>query len=320
MVGDVAAVCISSEKGTPKWEMSQVVLVAEYGIKGDAHAGHGHRQVSLLHQDDIQLMRAKGLNLKPGAFGENLVVRGLPLAQLGVGTILTCGEVQLEITQVGKECHTRCAIYHQTGDCIMPRAGVFARVIHGGTIRPGDTLRVARLVPRASLAAAVVTVSDSAAAGRAPDTAGPAVAQLLAERLAAHVAETLLVPDEVAVIQRALREQASRGLDLVLTVGGTGLGPRDVTPEATRGVIQREVPGLAEAMRAASAAHTPRAWLQRGVAGTLGRTLVVNLPGSPKAAVENLTVILPLLPHAVALLRGDTAHPDTDRQRRHPPA
>lgn len=320
MVGEVAAVCISTKKGTPKWEMSQVVLVAEYGIREDAHAGAGHRQVSLLHEDDIQLMRAKGLDLRPGAFGENLVVRGLPLAELGIGTILTCGDVELEITQVGKECHTRCAIYHQTGDCIMPRAGVFARVIRGGSLRPGDTLNVKHFVPRSAPAAAVVTVSDSAAAGQARDTAGPAVAQLLAERLGAHVVATLVVPDEVADLQRALRSLASRGLDLVFTVGGTGLGPRDVTPEATRGVIQREVPGLAEAMRAASAAHTPRAWLQRGVAGTLGRTLVVNLPGSPKAAVENLTVILPLLPHAVALLRGKTAHPETDQARRPQPA
>jgi len=315
MRGEVAFVCVSEKKGTPKHAVPQGELVAGFGLAGDAHAGDWHRQVSLLDERDIEFMRAKGLALKPGAFGENLVVRGLPLEELGIGTVLGCGAAKLAITQVGKECHTRCAIYYKTGDCIMPRAGLFARVLAGGTVKPGDTLQVERLVPRSCPVAGVITVSDSAAAGTAPDTAGPAVATLLSQRLAAHVAETLVVPDEVAAIQRAIRDLASRGLDLLLTVGGTGLGPRDVTPEATRGVIQREVPGLAEAMRAASAARTSRAWLQRGVAGTLGRTLVVNLPGSRKAAVENLEVILPLLPHALALLRGETAHPEADRER-----
>lgn len=315
MQGKVAFVCVSEKKGTPKRAVPEGQLLANHGLAGDAHAGPWHRQVSLLDAQDIEFMRSKGLKLRPGAFGENLVVEGLKLDQLGIGSRIAVGTAELEITQVGKECHTRCAIFYKTGDCIMPRAGLFARVRQGGAVRPGDTLTVTHWVPRSVPVAGVITVSDSAAAGTAADTAGPAVAQLLAEELRAHVAESLVVPDEVAAIQQAIRQLASRGFDLLLTVGGTGLGPRDVTPEATRGVIQREVPGLAEAMRAASAAHTPRAWLQRGVAGTLGRTLVVNLPGSRKAACENLQVILPLLPHALALLRGETAHREADRER-----
>jgi len=316
MRGEVAFVCVSEKKGTPKRAVSQAQLIAGHGLAGDAHAGPWHRQVSLLQEDDIEFMRAKGLQLRPGAFGENLVVRGLSLEELGIGTVLAIGAAQLEITQIGKECHTRCAIYQKTGDCIMPRAGLFARVLEGGPVKPGDSLEVAHWVSRKTPVAAVLTVSDSAATGKAADSSGPALAALLRERLSAHVAEILVVPDEVAEIQKALRQLASRGLDLILTTGGTGLGPRDVTPEATRGVIQREVPGLAEAMRAASASRTPHAWLQRGLAGTLGRSLVVNLPGSRKAACENLEVILPLLPHALQLLRGETAHPETDEERR----
>ncbi|GBC78843.1 Molybdopterin adenylyltransferase [bacterium HR09] len=315
MQGEVAFVCISEKKGTPKHAIPSGELVAGFGLAGDAHGGDWHRQVSLLDEADIDFMRSKGLNLKPGAFGENLVVRGLSLDSLGIGTRLAVGEARLEITQVGKECHTRCAIYYKTGDCIMPRAGLFARVVRGGPVAPGQSIQVERLVPRDATVAAVITVSDSSSRGEAADTAGPAVQALLAEKLGAFVAEAAVVPDELAVIQKTLRDLASRGLDLILTVGGTGLGPRDVTPEATRGVIQREVPGLAEAMRAASAQRTPRAWLQRGVAGVVGRTLIVNLPGSRRAACENLEVILPLLPHAVALLRGHTAHPETDRER-----
>jgi molybdenum cofactor synthesis domain-containing protein len=160
--------------------------------------------------------------------------------------------------------------------------------------------------------AAVVTVSDSCAAGTAADSAGPAVAEMLRRQLGARIARASLVPDDFSTISDTLTDLAGQGLDLIVTVGGTGCGPRDVTPEATRAVITRQVPGLAEAMRAASAHITPHALLQRGVCGIRGRTLIVNLPGSPKGATENLGVILPALPHAAGLLRGNTAHPSPD--------
>jgi molybdenum cofactor synthesis domain-containing protein len=157
--------------------------------------------------------------------------------------------------------------------------------------------------------AAVVTVSDRCAAGTGADTSGPAVAEMLRGRLGARVARESVVPDESRTISDTLKELASADLDLIVTVGGTGCGPRDVTPEATLAVLTREVPGLAEAMRAESARITPHAMLQRGVCGIRGRTLIVNLPGSLKGATENLGVIMPALPHAVELLRGHTEHP-----------
>ena len=156
--------------------------------------------------------------------------------------------------------------------------------------------------------AAVLTVSDRCAAGRTTDTAGPAVVQMLQHQLRAQVVWTGLAPDEQETITETIRAISGRNLDLLVTVGGTGCGPRDVTPEATRAAITREVPGLAQAMRAASARITPHALLQRGLCGIRNSTLIVNLPGSEKAATENLTVILPALPHAVQLLRGDTTH------------
>ena len=310
----VKYVCTSKKKGTVKRAVDSATVIAGHGLDGDAHAGPWHRQVSLLDEADIDFMRAKGLELEPGAFGENLVTAGLDLESLGIGTRLAAGEVELEITQIGKVCHTRCAIYHRTGDCIMPRAGIFARVLRGGEVRPGTPLTVLHRVDRATVQAAVLTVSDSCSAGAATDTAGPSVAALLERELGAHIAFAGIEPDERERLEEVLRDLTGRGLDLVFTAGGTGVGPRDVTPEATRNVIEREAPGLAEAMRAASARITPHALLQRGVCGVRRSTLVVNLPGSEKAATENLRVILPALGHAVRMLRGDTAHADDPRR------
>lgn len=151
----------------------------------------------------------------------------------------------------------------------------------------------------------VLTVSDRVARGVAEDQSGPLIAQMVRERLQALVLEERVVPDERYLIEEVLREWADEAeLDLILTTGGTGFAPRDVTPEATRSVIEREAPGFAEAMRAEGLKVTPYAMLSRGVAGIRGRTLIINLPGSPKAACENLEVILPALPHGLRLLQG----------------
>lgn len=150
----------------------------------------------------------------------------------------------------------------------------------------------------------ILTVSDRSARQERADLSGPALAQAVAEQLAgAAVVTTGIVPDEREEIAAWLKAGADElGLDLILTTGGTGFAPRDVTPEATRSVIEREAPGLAEAMRSASLQVTPHAMLSRAVAGIRGRTLIVNLPGSPRAAVENLATIAPVLPHAIELL------------------
>lgn len=153
----------------------------------------------------------------------------------------------------------------------------------------------------------ILTVSDRGARGEREDRSGPAIAEALAAEPCYEVVERAIVPDEIPEIEAVLRRWVAQGLNLILTTGGTGMSPRDVTPEATRAVIEREAPGFAEAMRAASLSVTPHAMLSRAVAGMAGCTLIVNLPGSPKAARENLATILPALRHGLDKLAGDQA-------------
>ncbi len=145
MQAKVVAVCISKNKGERKTPVASVELVVNHGIAGDAHAGEWHRQVSLLARESIAKMQKMGLAVDAGDFAENITTEGIDLPSLPVGTRLAIGPTLLEVTQIGKECHTRCAIYYQAGDCVMPKEGIFARVLTGGTVTVGDPIR--RLEP-----------------------------------------------------------------------------------------------------------------------------------------------------------------------------
>ena len=141
-MGKVIAVCVSEKKGTQKTNVGTVTLKEDWGIENDAHAGNWHRQVSLLSYEKVEEFRAKGAVVDDGAFGENLVVSGYDFKTLPIGTKFRCNDVLLELTQVGKECHSHCEIYKVMGDCIMPREGVFTKVLRGGTISVGDELTI----------------------------------------------------------------------------------------------------------------------------------------------------------------------------------
>ncbi len=304
-MGKVIAVCTSDRRGIQKHDVNSGYFEVNWGIDGDAHAGSWHRQVSLLSADKIAAFNEKGAGVIPGAFGENLVVDGFDFRALPVGTLLRCGEVLLEMTQIGKECHSHCEIYKKMGDCIMPREGVFARVLESGTIHVGDEMVIEpRKEPR-PWQAAVITLSDKGARGEREDKSGPAIVERLKQN-GYEVVEQILIADEQSLLKTHLIRLADqRQLDLILTTGGTGFSPRDTTPEATLAVATRLAPGIAEAIRAASMQITKHAMLSRAQSVIRGKTLIINLPGSPKACMESMDVFLDTIPHAMGLLRNE---------------
>lgn len=302
-MGIVKAVCISENRGTQKVNVKTAEFAMNYGIVGDAHGGDWHRQVSLLSNEKIEAFQREGADVLPGAFGENLIVEGFDFSSIPIGTRFQCKDVILQLTQHGKQCHSHCQIYYKMGKCIMPTEGTFAEVMKGGIISVGDEL--IQLKDRDDrLTAAVITLSDSGFAGQREDRSGLLLKELLEEK-GYRMVESLLLPDEQSRIEEELiRLSDQREVNLIVTTGGTGFSPRDCTPEATLAVATRNAPGISEAIRLYSMAITKRAMLSRGVSVIRGKTLIVNLPGSPKAVKESMDCIADQLPHGLNVLLG----------------
>ena len=307
-MGKVIAVCISDKKGVSKNEVESAELIKDFGVKGDAHAGSG-RQVSLLSYESFTEFRAKvngSVDIVPGVFGENLLVEGFDLKNLKVGTRFKCGTAVLELMQIGKKCHTGCAISKTAGTCIMPLEGVFAKVIEGGTVNKNDEISIIyEPEGKAPYRAGILTASDRAYNGIREDLSGPKIAEII-EAHGYYTVSKVLLPDDEKVLSDALIKMCDElSPDVIFTTGGTGFSPRDHMPEATKKVADKDAPGIAEAIRAYSLKITPNAMLSRGVSVIRGKTLIINLPGSPKAVSECLEYILPPLEHGLGILRGE---------------
>ncbi|MDR2018785.1 MAG: MOSC domain-containing protein [Syntrophobacterales bacterium] len=298
--GKVVSVNVSDNKGEKKHNIGQCKVIRAFGLENDAHGGFMHRQISLLSAESIEKMRTKGVHVGAGDFAENLTVEGIDLPALPIGTTLRIGEsLFVRVTQIGKECHSRCAIFQQVGDCVMPREGIFVEVLNDGTVSVGDEIEVVM-----GLRAHIITVSDKGSAGHRVDRSGPEIRKILEKTF--EVTGITIIPDEVSVIAQTIIEQIDeKGVDVVVTTGGTGVSKRDVTPEATRSVIDRELPGFAEVMRMESYKITPHSIISRAICGIRRESIIINLPGSPKAATECLTFVLGAIPHALSKIKGD---------------
>lgn len=299
IVGKIISVNISEKKGTEKKEVESINLIEDWGIENDAHAGKWHRQVSLLGYEKIKEFNERGGNVNNGDFGENIIVEGIDFKNLPLGTRFYCNGAILELTQIGKECHKHCTIYHRVGDCIMPREGVFAKVIKGAKIYKG-----CMMYTNPPINACILTASDSGSRGEREDLTTQIVSNKLKE-YGYNVVDTTLVPDNIDEISNYLiLKSDDENINLIVTTGGTGFSKRDVTPEATMKVIERYVPGIGETMRMESMRITRRAMLSRAIAGIRKNTLIINLPGSPKAADEDLQAVIGELRHGINILLG----------------
>jgi molybdenum cofactor synthesis domain-containing protein len=306
--GRLIAVNVSDRKGEMKTPVDRAVI-DHHGVVGDAHAGPWHRQVSLLSAESIAHFGASaGRTFLPGEFAENLTTQGLDLRDVALLDRFRLGAVELEVTQIGKRCHgDGCAVFQAVGRCVMPKEGLFCRVLAGGEVAPGDRI----VQTRRRLRCLVVTLSDRASRGEYEDRSGPRARTLLGEHFAGSRwrldVRGALLPDDPDALRALLRAEAP-ACDVILTTGGTGLGPRDITPDVVAELADRLVPGIMEAIRVKFGAEHPAALLSRGVVAVLDRTLVYTLPGSVRAVEEYLTEVLKTLEHAICMVHGLDTH------------
>jgi len=304
----VEALCISREKGTVKTPVSEIA-VTKSGFDGDAHAGSWHRQVSLLAAEDIEAFAAEiDRTFQWGEFAENITTRGIDLGRVAVLDRVRIGDVVMEITQIGKACHHGCDIFKQVGACIMPKQGLFARVITPGHLTSGAT---AVWTPR-PLKIRIITLSDRAHAGVYDDRSGPAVEHLLTRHFNGRRdhpdIQRRILPDDPAMLQETLHGALKSDVDLVITVGGTGIGLRDFAPEISADFLTRPLPGLMEHIRHRFGTNKPAVYLSRGIAGTRDTLFVINTPGSVKGATEYITVLLEMWDHIRRMIHGIDSH------------
>lgn len=305
----VVSVNISEKKGTIKVPVPEIEL-NHLGVAHDAHAGDWHRQVSLLADESVQrFTHAAGRKIKYGEFAENITTKGLELVNTHPLDHLTIGDVELEITQIGKECHgTSCAIFKEVGNCVMPKEGIFARVLKNGYVKAGDeviyTPRIYKVM--------VITLSDRASRGEYSDRSGPKIEQLLSNFFETEgwkfAIDRKLIPDDAEILGKLLNEARQSKVDIVITTGGTGIGPRDITPEVVKPFIDKEIPGIMELIRFTYGSLKPNALLSRAIAGVMQGTLIYTLPGSVKAVDEYMTEIIPTLRHSIYMLHNLDAH------------
>jgi len=305
----ILSVNLSENKGTIKKPV-EAIRLGIWGIEGDAHSGPWNRQVSLLGIESIRKTEAEAnRKIAFGEFAENITTSGMELWKTHPLDRFTSGDIELEVTQIGKECHgNSCAIFREVGNCVMPKEGIFARVLAPGTMIPGDTLEYHPKIFRVL----VVTLSDRAAAGEYEDLSGARVQHLLNEFFTSqnlhHFIHYALIPDDPHKLEELLLKAKEELVDIVITSGGTGIGPRDFTPDIAKPLLDKEIPGIMEMIRVKYGQNKPNALISRSVAGVMGKSLVFTLPGSTKAVNEYLAEIFRSLLHLLYMLHGLDIH------------
>lgn len=299
---------LSEKKGTIKLPVD-AVEITETGVKSDAHAGHWHRQVSLLGVESLK--KAEEQNNRKfnfGDFGENITTEGLELYKTNILDRFVSGDVVLEVTQIGKKCHKGCEIMKISGNCIMPVEGIFCRVIQTGKLQVSNELAY---IPR-KIKISVITLSDRAYNGIYKDKSGPHAAKMLKDFFAGNnrpvQLEKVIIPDDEVLLHDAVNKAVEEGTDIIVTTGGTGIGSRDITPDVVQKMLDKEIPGIMELIRYKYGSAKPNALLSRSIAGVIKQSLVYVLPGSVGAVNEYLTEITPTLEHSLRMINNIDSH------------
>jgi molybdopterin adenylyltransferase len=312
----ILSVNISEKKGTIKKPVPQIELT-NTGVKDDAHSGNWHRQVSLLGTESFEkFSKDAGRKVNFGEFAENITTSGVELYKFHPLDRLVCGEIELEVTQIGKECHgTSCAIYKEVGNCVMPKEGIFCRVIRGGILKPG----VEFIYKPKIFTIQIITLSDRASQGEYEDKSGPRIQELINEFFAFHYSllpvhfspftfHYSLIADDPQKLKELLIQSKEDKTDFIFTTGGTGIGPRDFTPDVVKPLLDKEIPGIMDMIRVKYGAEKPNALVSRSIAGVMDQSLIFTLPGSVKAVNEYVPEIFKSLLHMVYMLHGLDKH------------
>lgn len=286
------------------------IELTDIGVVGDAHSGKWHRQVSLLATESINKFAAQaGRSIAYGEFAENITTTGLLLHHTKPMDRFIGDELELEVTQIGKKCHgDNCSIFREVGNCVMPKEGIFARVIKHGQLKADEKLAYHPRVIQVH----IITLSDRASRGEYADKSGPQIKNLCAN----HFKEInrpisfsqALIPDDSKMLEQEINRALAEQADVIFTTGGTGLGPRDITVETVQPLLQKEIPGIMELIRVKYGQQKPAALLSRGVAGLINQSLIYTLPGSVKAVSEYCHEILPTIEHSLYMIHGIDNH------------
>ncbi|MGD9108874.1 MAG: molybdopterin-binding protein, partial [Gammaproteobacteria bacterium] len=306
--GKVVSTNISAKTGTVKQPVPKIEL-NEIGVKNDSHAGFKNRNVSLLAIESINNFNEKSnTQVKPGDFAENITLSGIDLTKIKLLDRLSVNNTLLEVTQIGKKCHGEgCKIFQQVGKCAMPTEGIFCRVLQQGTIQAGDEVTYTPRMMRVK----IITLSDRAHKGEYQDLSGKTAEQQIKEFLQQNYWQqniiTELLPDDKTQLKKSLIAAINNNVNVIFTLGGTGIGSRDITPEVVTEIADKIIPGIMEHIRYKYGATIPSALLSRSIAAIANKTLIYTLPGSVKAVKEYLTEIFTTLEHAIYMLH-DLGH------------
>ena len=301
----VLSVNISEKKGTIKIPKESIEL-NERGVIGDAHSGKWHRQVSLLAKESIdKFSQESGRKIKYGEFAENITTEGILLHKLNPMDLLVNDEVELMVTQIGKKCHgDNCNIFKEVGNCVMPKEGIFAKVVKGGKVKKGDAFK---LVPKV-IKCVIIVLSDRASTGEYKDKSGPLLKSKLDDYFNSinYLLESVIsiIPDDYEILREVVYNALESKVDILFTSGGTGVGPRDITPEVIDPILEKEISGIMDAIRLKFSTDYPNSLISRSKAGVVKQTLVFTLPGSPKAVIEYFNELKKLIHHLLLMVRG----------------